>query len=327
MGDYTLVIGSSNLDIKGRLLNPAIPGSSNSARVRTAHGGVGRNIAENLARLGSEVVLLTVVGDDNAGDELLDALETQGVDVSRALRVADTPTGVYLAALDHTGDLMVGLDDLEIAQRMTASYLSDNADAFFDCDMVVLDLNLSDTALERALELGRTAGKPICVDPTTDERAVRLVDYLSEIDIITPNMTEAEAILEAACKARPDLVEALSHIQDPDRALQTARRLVYLGVNTVVVTQAERGACYATEFESGHFPAVKVDIVDTTGAGDSLTATLVFGLTHEIGLSDAVQLGLRAAAMTLRESATVAPGMSLDALYSGISQAGIPQEP
>ena len=76
--------------------------------------------------------------------------------------------------------------------------------------------------------------------------------------------------------------------------------------------------CFATEFESGQLPAVKVRIADTTGAGDALTATLVFGLTHDISLSDSVLLGLRAAALTLRTTATVAPELSLDRLYSDL---------
>lgn len=316
MGDFTLVIGSANLDVKGRLFEPAIPGSSNSADIRTSHGGVARNIAENLARLGADVALLTAVGEDGIGEELLRHAAAQGVDVSRALRVPGATTGMYLAALDETGDLALGLDDLRVMRHVTAEYLARNEDVFARCGMVVVDMNLEDDALERAFTLARAANKPICVDPTSDERAAHLAAWLSEIDIITPNMSEAEAILQAVERSQPASREELASIQDPDHALQTARRLVYLGVNTVVITQAERGACYATEFESGQFPAVKVRIADTTGAGDALTATLIFGLSHDISLSDSVQLGLRAAALTLRTTATVAPELTLDRLYS-----------
>ena len=318
MTDKVLVIGSANLDIKGRLLGPPITGSSNAAAIRTSHGGVARNVAENLARLGAPVTLLTAVGDDTVGDDLLRHAAAIGVDISRALRVPGESTGIYLAALDMTGDLALGLDDLRIVERLSSDYLEANADAFEDADMIVLDMNLQADAFDTALRLARTAGKPVCVDPTSDERAARLAPFLAQIDIITPNMTEAESILAAIERTYPHERENLAGIQDHDRALQTARRLVYLGVNMVVVTQAERGACYATEFESGQLPAVKVRIADTTGAGDALTATLIFGLTHDISLSDSVQLGLRAAALTLRTTATVAPELSLDRLYSDL---------
>jgi pseudouridine kinase len=318
MNDRILVIGSANLDVKGRLLGPPIAGSSNAAAIRTSHGGVARNVAENLARLGAPVTLLTAVGDDTVGDDLLRHADAIGVDISRALRVPGEATGIYLAALDMTGDLALGLDDLRIVERLSSDYLEANADAFEDSDMIVLDMNLEADAFDTALRLARTAGKPVCVDPTSDERAARLAPFLAQIDIITPNMTEAESILAAIERVYPHEHVLLAGIQDPDRALQTARRLVYLGVNMVVVTQAERGACYATEFESGQLPAVKVRIADTTGAGDALTATLIFGLTHDISLSDSVQLGLRAAALTLRTTATVAPELSLDRLYSDL---------
>ena len=318
MTDKVLVIGSANLDIKGRLLGPPITGSSNAAAIRTSHGGVARNVAENLARLGAPVTLLTAVGDDTVGDDLLRHAAAIGVDISRALRVPGESTGIYLAALDMTGDLALGLDDLRIVERLSSDYLEANADAFEDADMIVLDMNLQADAFDTALRLARTAGKPVCVDPTSDERAARLAPFLAQIDIITPNMTEAESILAAIERTYPHERENLAGIQDHDRALQTARRLVYLGVNMVVVTQAERGACYATEFESGQLPAVKVRIADTTGAGDALTATLIFGLTHDISLSDSVQLGLRAAALTLRTTSTVAPELSLDRLYSDL---------
>ncbi len=318
MGDFILVIGSANLDIKGRLFEPPIAGSSNSAAIRTSHGGVARNIAENLARLGAPVALLTAVGDDLGGVELLRHAETQGIDVSRALTIPDEATGVYLAALDTNGDLAIGLDDLRIMRHITSAYLARHFDAFAACDMVVVDMNLATDAMETVLRMARAAGKPVCVDPTSDERASHLGPYLSQIDIITPNMSEAEAILEALERTQPQRRDDLARIHDPDHALQTARRLVYLGVNMVVVTQAERGACYATEFESGQYPAVKVRVADTTGAGDALTATLIFGLTHDIPLSDSVRLGLRAAALTLRSTATVAPELSLDRLYSDL---------
>ncbi|HQY23988.1 MAG TPA: PfkB family carbohydrate kinase, partial [Thermoflexales bacterium] len=109
MGDKVLVIGSANLDVKGRLLGPPIAGSSNASEIRTSHGGVARNVAENLARLGAPVTLLTAVGDDSVGDDLLRHADEIGIDISRALRVPGESSGIYLAALDMTGDLALGL--------------------------------------------------------------------------------------------------------------------------------------------------------------------------------------------------------------------------
>ena len=303
MANEILVIGAANLDVKGRLFGPAIANSSNSCAIKSSFGGVARNIAENLARLGTPVVLLTAVGGDYAGEDILSSADELGVDLSRALILEDETTGTYLAALDHNGELILGLDDLRVLRHITPDYLLHNRDAFRSCHMVAVDMNLSDEATLAAIQLAREYGKPICVDPTSTERAVHLRPHLQLIDVVTPNIAEAEAILGCA------------PIRDTDEALQAARRLVSLGVGIAVITQAERGACYATAEESGLFPAIKSQIVDTTGAGDALTATLIFGMREGFGVAESLQLGLRAAAMTLRSTATVAPELSLDRLY------------
>ena len=303
MADEILVIGAANLDIKGRLFGPSIPNSSNSCAIKTSFGGVARNIADNLARLGMPVVLLTAVGNDFAGQNILDNADDIGVDVSRALIIEDEPTGTYLAALDQTGDLVLGLDDLRVLCHMTPDYLRLNRDAFRECRMVALDMNLSDEATLAAIYLAHEYNKPIYVDPTSTPRARNLRPHLHLLDMITPNIAEAEALL------------GCDPILNSDDAQQAARKLVGLGVGTAVITQAERGACYATADESGQFPALTGEIVDTTGAGDALTALVIFGRYEGFGIAESLELGLRAAALTLRSSETVAPELSLDRLY------------
>jgi pseudouridine kinase len=298
-----LVIGAANLDIKGRLLHSTVLMSSNASAMRTSFGGVARNIAENLARLGMPVTLLTAVGDDYAGEDILEEAAEVGIDISRALIVQDEVTGMYVAAFDEQGDLFLGLDDLRILRHLTPEYLRAHREAFQACDLVAFDMNLSEAAMCEAIHLAREYGKPLCVDPTSTVLASRLRPYLSLINIVTPNLAEAEELLRCA------------PIRSPAEALQAARQLVAAGVEIAVITQAERGACYATDVESGHFPALRVNIVDATGAGDALTAMIIFGYLNNLPISDALQLGVRASALTLRSTETVAPELSLDRLY------------
>jgi fructose-1-phosphate kinase PfkB-like protein len=123
------------------------------------------------------------------------------------------------------------------------------------------------------------------------------------VQIITPNIAEAEEILQCA------------PIRNADEALGAARALVTKGVQVAVITQAERGACYAIESESAQFPALRVSIADTTGAGDSLTAMVIYGIVNGWEMSETLQMGLRLAAHTLRTAETVAQDLSLDLLY------------
>ena len=302
MAEGALVIGAANFDIKGRMLHPPVITSSNSSAIKTSFGGVARNIAENLAKLGAPVTLLTAVGDDYAGEDLLSTASDDGVDVSRALVIENETTGTYLAALDDGGDLYLGLDDLRVLRHITPDYLRLNRDAFRECEIVAFDLNLSQEAILTAIHLAHEYDKPICVDPTSTVLAASVRPYLSMVNVVTPNIAEAEAMLRCV-------------IRTPDEALNAARQLVAQGVEVAVITQAESGACYATEDESGQFPALRVNIVDTTGAGDALTAMVIFGVLNDLSISDSLQLGLRAAAMTLRSAQTVAPELTLDKLY------------
>ena len=304
MPEGVLVIGAANLDIKGHMLGEPVAGSSTQAAIKTSIGGVARNIAENLVRMGVPVTLLTAVGDDNAGEDILNNAVDAGIDVSRALTVENAVTGTYMGALSQDGKLFFGMDDLRVLNHITRDYLRLNRDAFRDCEIVALDMNLSDEALQAAIALAREYGRRIVVDPTSVDRATRLRPHLPLLDLITPNITEAQAILN--CPA----------IADSAAALIAARDLVGLGVGSAVITQAELGACYATPDESGQFPAVKVEVVDSTGAGDALTATVIFGMLQGIDLGESLQLGLRAASLTLHSPETVVPDLSLDRLYS-----------
>lgn len=303
MSDAALVIGAANFDIKGRMLHAPVITSSNSSAIRTSFGGVARNIAENLAKLGAPVTLLTAVGDDYAGEDILSGAADIGIDASRAIIAEGETTGTYLAALDQGGDLFLGLDDLRVLRHITPDYLRLNRDAFRECGIVAFDLNLSQEAMLTAIHLAHEYDKPVCVDPTSTVLAGLLRPHLPMINIVTPNIAEAEAMLRC-----PPIMSA-------NDALGAARQLVANGVEVAVITQAESGACYATEDESGQFPALRVDIVDTTGAGDALTAMVIFGQLNGLSIGDSLQLGLRAAALTLRSTETVAPELSLDRLY------------
>ncbi len=303
MSESVLVIGAANFDVKGRMTHAPVMRSSNPAVIRTSLGGVARNIAINLARLNAPVTLITAVGDDHAGHELLAEAKREGVDISHTRIIPGEVTGTYLAALDSSGDVLLALDDLRVLRHITPEYLEKHHNAFRDCVMVAMDLNLSEAALETAIHIARRYNKRICIDPTSATLSRKLRPHLPYVHVITPNIREAEMLLgDVAITTSAD-------------ALSAARQLVSRGVQIAVITQAERGACYATEDESGQFPALRIRIVDTTGAGDALTASLIFGLINNFSISDALQLGIRAAALTLRSTEAVSPDLSLDSLY------------
>lgn len=301
---HVLVIGASGMDIVGRASAQLVPGVSNPGRLRISHGGVARNIAENLQRLGTQAMLITAIGDDLEGGQLLAQAAGIGIDVDHAILVPEAKTGAYLALLDEQGELRLGLDAMEVTAAITHDHLLALVDLFESAAAVVVDGNLHPKTLATAVSQARKAGVPLVVDPTSRSLAERFKPHLADIWLISPNQAEAEALLGG------DGIEG--EVRDP---LEAARQIVTQGAEIALISRAEFGVSYASAAGSGNVPARQTEVIDPTGAGDALLATVVFALLNEIPLDEAVRLGVTAAALTLRVSGTVIPDLSLEMLY------------
>ncbi len=298
-----LVIGAAGLDIVGLMKGEMHPGTSNPAEIRSSFGGVARNVAENIARLGLPVELITAVGDDSTGDRLLQQIITAGVGISAVLRSSEYRTGSYLAVVNSLGELQFALDDMRAISALSAEYLRSQETMFAQASLIFLDTNLAKETLRTAFSLARRYHLPVCADPTSKPLANRLQPYLSRLNLITPNITEASILC------------GQTYLAKPRQAIEAAKCLVSQGVQIAIVTLAEFGVCYATSETSGHIPAIRTEIVDPTGAGDALTAAVIFALLSDISLDDAVRLGVSAASFTLRHRGSVVPHLTLEKLY------------
>jgi pseudouridine kinase len=299
-----VVIGSSVLDAVGRPRGALVPRSSVPGAVRISPGGVARNVAENLARLGVPVSLMTAVGDDDTGRQLLEQAAHAGIDISDSLTVPGADSGSYLAILDEKGSLQMALDQTGVVESLTPEVLESHADRLASAQAIFLDANLPPESVSTVVRIASAAGVPVAADPTSVGLARRLLPHLSGLWLITPNEAEAEVLCP----------HPVPHA-DRTRALEAARHLVGRGVEIALVTMAEFGVVYATAETSGHVPAVKTEIVDPTGAGDAQTAAVMVGLLSGIPLDESVRLGAAAASLTLRTAGSVAPDLSLEALY------------
>jgi pseudouridine kinase len=302
-----LVIGAAGVDMVGRLSGELEEGTSTPARIRIAFGGVARNVAENLARLSQPCVLLTAVGEDVSGRALIAVLNEAGVDVSAVRMISGQTTGAYLAVVDSRGRLRVALDDMTALQALTPEALHELEPLFRSAGMVFFDANLSAEAIAEVIRLAQKAGVPVSADPTSRHLAARLTPHLKRMYLITPNAGEAEILLGRGISQ-----------EDPANAVQAAQELVVRGVCIALISLAEFGVAYATREQRGHFPALRTTIVDPTGAGDALTAAVLFAVLNDIPLDEAVRLGISAASLTLRSRQTVVPDLSLEKLYEEI---------
>lgn len=303
-GQPVLVLGAAGMDVVGRLEADLQPAASNPARIRRSYGGVARNVAENLARLGQPVRLITVLGNDRTGDDILEHSAAAGVDVSAVLRTQDYPTGFYMGILDKSGKLQLAVDDMRLLEEITPHYLQEQEALFKASSLVFVDANLPVKTLRAVVNLAKRARIPICADTASFTLAERLVKFLSKYYLVTANSKEAGVLTGLSFEA-----------SDRNAAMEAARMLVNQGVRIALVTLAEYGVIYATSETTGHIPAIRTRISDPTGAGDAMTAAVLFALLNDIDLDDAIRLGVSAASLTLRHPGSVYPNLSLEGLY------------
>lgn len=298
-----LVVGASGLDMKVRPREtPVSLGQSNPGKIRWGWGGVARNIAENLARLGAEVHLLTAVGNDNWGRDLVEQLSALGVDTSDHIISDVNPTASYVALYQENSEMWVAFDDMAVMRQITPGYVYRLRRLIRETDMICIDANIIPSTLETLMRLAREYDVPVCADPTAALLAHRLEPHLSQLALITPNKSEAEALLGTPL--------------DTDDAISDgARKLVRAGVDLAIITLGAEGLYYATSEESGRLPAFQATVVDPTGAGDALTAAAAFGLLNDVSPGDAARLGMAAATQTISCKQTVCPSLSFEGLY------------
>ncbi|HVO42296.1 MAG TPA: carbohydrate kinase family protein [Aggregatilineales bacterium] len=299
-----LVIGAAGIDGKGSSRNPLLPGSSVPGEIQFSLGGVGRNIAENLARLEIPTILVTVLGDDRNAQLVLDTCRDAGIDMSHTLQIKGESTGGYLALMTPSGDLNVAISDYHLAERITPDVLNSYEDLFADAGIIVIDANISRAAMDAIFDIAGRYEIPVCADPTSVFLAAKLTEFLPRLYMVRPNGTETTAL----CGLSVD-----NH--DVDGALRAARHLVGLGVDVAIITLGDNGLVYADSTGGGHIPAIHTHIVDVTGAGDALTAGVIFGLYNGVPLDEAMRLGVSAATLTLRRRESVAPDLSQELLY------------
>ena len=303
MSGNILVIGATLLDTKGQPTTGLEPNVSNPAAIRNARGGTARNVAENLALLGADVTLLSAVGDDITGRRLLAQTATANVNVEHVLSVDAVSTGSYIAIINEDGSLAVALNDTRVMEHVTPDFLYRQRDLFRTADLIMFDGSLSEHAIEVIIYLAEQYDVAICADPSSRRLTHKLQPHLAKFKLVAPNAAEAAALCDVT-------------LSDDDSTRLLAQQLVQLGVDVAVVTIADFGFVYATEFENGIVPALEGDIVDTTGAGDAMAAAIIVGLLEGMPTLEAMRLGAAAGGLTLQSAETVIPDLSLDMLYA-----------
>ncbi len=292
-----VVVGNVFVDIKGFPDNGYIPAGRNSGQVKIVHGGVGRNVAEDIANIELRPRFVSMVDDSPEGREVLKKLRRHRVDTDYVLTVPDG-MGMWLAILDSSGDI-VGSISKRPAMDAMVPLLDEKGDEIFrDADSIVLEIDMDKEVVKRVFRLAEKHGKKVYAVVANMSIASQRRDFLQSIDCFVCNLQEAGMLF----------VSSFEELSPEEMAEELSRRVISARIPSMVVTMGGRGAVYADmEGGKGFCPARQVEVRDTSGAGDAFCAGVAVGLTYGKTMAQAVELGTRLASSVITVSESVCP--------------------
>ena len=298
MEPYIAIAGGVNVDIGG--FSDAAPrdGDSNPGRVRLSAGGVGRNIAHNLANLGVRTELLTAFGDDALSQTARRFCTEYGVSVSHARTVPGGQTSSYLYFCGPDGEMKLAVSDMSVCEEITPDYLRENLPLLNGAALLILDANLP---AESIRFLAENVTVPVYADPVSAVKAEKLRPVLGRLHTLKPNRLEASILSGIP-------------ITDEESLCSAAETLLKTGLRRVFISLGEDGVLAAERGQMLHLPAMKTNAVNVTGAGDSFMAALGWAYLRGLSLKEAAEAGCAAAACTVESRETVSPLLNETAL-------------
>lgn len=292
-----VVVGNVFVDVKGYPDGMYIPAGRNSGRVEIYHGGVGRNVAEDIANVELRPRFVSMVDDNAQGQEVLDKLNKHKVDTRFVASVPDG-MGMWLAIFDNTGDIVASISKRPNMDAM-ARLLDEKGDEIFaDADSIVIEIDMDKEVVKRVFKYAEKYHKRVYAVVANMSIATQRRDFLQSIDCFVCNAQEAGILFVSDMEqlAPQELMDALSE------------KVVSANIPAMVVTMGGRGAVYAdVNGGKGFCPARSVDVVDTTGAGDAFCAGVAVGLTYGKSMEQAIEIGTRLAASVIVTNENVCP--------------------
>ncbi len=295
-----LCIGGTNFDYKFRLIGKLLSNTSNPINTKISYGGVARNVAENLGRLGLDVSLLTLVGRDDPGEEIIKhAKNYLNVDL---IEMTDSErTGSYYAVVDHNGEMKVAYADMSICEGMDSQWLAKYLKKMREYQYIIADMNLKKSALESLLNWNKIHNKFIAIIGVSSPKMDNLSRDLKDIDLIICNKDESE-----------------SYFKIKRTSQELCEMWLNKGVRKVIITSGSKEIVYADGLDNIQSMAVKKikksEIVNVTGAGDAFSAGVVFGLVENKDFKLAVKLGAANASKTILSDSSVREDLNMNKL-------------
>ena len=292
-----VVIGPVFVDIKGYPLSTYLPHGRNKGRVEIVHGGVSRNIVEDLANMELRPTFLSLVDDNGTGEDVISKLNKHKVNTSYMRKVEDG-MGSWLAVFDNTGDVVASISKRPDFRPILDIIKEYGDEIFSQCDSISLEIDTDKEIVKTVFEFAKKYNKDVYAVISNMSIAIERRDFFKDVKCLVCNKEEA-GILFSEDYSNKTVEEMQTILTEKIEAAK---------IKNMVVTLGAEGAVYSDiNGNSGFCPALKVEVVDTTGAGDSFFAGVCAGLTYGRNLGEACSIGARLAAAVIPSVENVCP--------------------
>lgn len=292
-----VVFGAVLIDIKGNPINTYIPAGRNEGRVEQVHGGVSRNVAEDIANIELKPTFVSLVDDSAMGQEVIKKLKKHKVNTDY-IRTVPGGMGTWLAVFNNDGDVVASISKRPDLSEINNILDQQGDEIFANADSIVLELDMEKETVKRIFKLAEKYNKPVYAVVSNMSIAVERRDFIKKTSCFVCNIQEAGILFTE------DYME-----KTPDEMAEILRHKVRLAqIPSMIVTMGGDGAVYADRDGNwGVCPAKKVTIKDTTGAGDAFFAGVCIGLTYGKSLDFACEIGSKLAASVICNLENVCP--------------------
>lgn len=295
---YIVVAGGINIDIGARSNKPIIMEDSNPGMISVGLGGVGRNIAHNLSKLGCNVKLISAIGDDNNAELVKSSCKQLGIDISDSYYAQNEPSSTYLFINRPDGDMAVAVNDMRICEHLTPEFFKEKLDIFNRAGLVIIDANLPKESIEY---IANNVTAPIYADVVSTVKAMNVKPVIGKLHTLKGNRIEASHL-------------AGIEICDEKSLRQAAQSLLDTGLKRVYISLGKDGMYAATGDEYVNVPAYETTAISTTGAGDSAMAAIAFASFMDLPLKESAKCANYAASLTISSKTTVSDKLNGDVL-------------
>ena len=313
-----VVIGAVFVDVKGFPEDNYSPTGRNAGRVEIVHGGVGRNVAEDIANVELRPRFVSLVDDNEEGEAVLKKLRNHKVNTDYVLSVPDG-MGMWLAVFDNSGDLAGSISKRPDPSALVALLEEKGDEIFADADSIVVEVDLDKEVVKLVFKYAEKYHKKVYAVVANMSIASQRRDFLQSTDCFVCNVQEAGILFVADFSLLANVADVKSLVIHPattthsqlspeELCRELKERVVSAQIPAVVVTMGGKGSVYADMHgNSGICPAEHVQVRDTTGAGDAFCAGVAMGLTYGKTMPEAMEIGTRLAASVITVSENVCP--------------------